>query len=155
MTLNAELIFRNNIVRDNRARGMLVGTPKKVVIENCYFHTSGVAILFESNGSYWHESGATKDVTIRKNRFVDCKYCNWGNGVIECSPRDKTEEDRYFHGSIRAEDNEFVGGVPQIVLMDNAAFFKFTSNTILENAEACVKVTHVGKCEIQNDIKVR
>ena len=59
---NVALTFRHNIVRCNRARGMLIASRGRTVIEDCDFHTSGAAILFEANGEYWFESGGTQDV---------------------------------------------------------------------------------------------
>lgn len=150
VTLNAELIFRRNVVRDNVARGMLVGTPGKTLITQCDFHSSGTAIKFESDGGNWFESGGTRDVTISHNRFVGCKYGGWGKGIIECQARDKTEEGRYFHGVIRVQDNLFDGGVAQLAIVNNTAEFEFTGNTIVHNADACVETAHVGRMTVQD-----
>ena len=152
ITLNADLIFRNNIVRDNRARGMLIGTRGKVLIENCTFRTRVTAIKFESDGAYWFESGGTTDVTIRGNCFDHCND-GWGTAVIECQPREATEENRYFHGSIQVLQNHFEAGVAQLARIDNTAEFRFLDNTFTEK-EAYVTVTHVGSEEIQDGILV-
>ena len=37
MSWYPELIFRNNVVRNNRARSILVSTPRKVVVEGNTF----------------------------------------------------------------------------------------------------------------------
>lgn len=153
LTLNADLIFRNCVVRDNRARGMLIGTNGKVVIENCHFHSSGTAVKFESDGAYWFESGATADVTIRNNHFDGCKYGGWGHAIIEFQPREATEENRYFHGSIQVTGNTFTKGLPELVSINNASRFVFLDNT-LNLEEPKVVVTHVGTSEVQSDVTV-
>lgn len=153
LTLNADLIFRNCIVRDNRARGMLIGTNGKVIIENCHFHSSGTAIKFESDGAYWFESGATADVTIRNNHFNGCKYGGWGQAVIEFQPREATEENRYFHGTVRITDNTFTAGLPELVSINNAAELQFWNNT-LDLEDSHLSVTHVGNSGIQENIAV-
>ncbi len=151
LTLNCDLIFRNNVVRDNRARGMLIGTPGKVLIEQNTFHSSGTAVKFESDGDYWFESGGTTDVTIRENRFEDCKYGGWGYAVIEFKPRRAVEPNRYFHGTVRVEDNTFTGGLPELVSISNAEHFTFTGNRLeLEDAYLCTE--HIGEAEIQENI---
>jgi hypothetical protein len=98
----ADLIFRNNIVRHNRARGMLIATKGKVIIENNYFNTSGCAILFQSDGEFWFESGGVYDVEIRNNHFDACRYSPWGNAIIDCTPRPAEEEGKYFHKQIKS-----------------------------------------------------
>ncbi len=154
LTLNCDLIFRNNVVRDNRARGMLIGNGGKVLIEKNFFHTSGTAVKFESDGAYWFESGATTDVTIRENHFCGCKYGGWGDAVIEFQPREKEEEGRYFHGTVRVADNTFTAGLPELVSISNAADFQFAGNTLdLDEPYVCVR--HVGARSVQDGLTVR
>ena len=63
-------------------RGMLVTTRRKVVIENNHFlRTRYSAILVEDDAESWYESGVVRDVSIRKNTFVDC-----GGPVISIHP---------------------------------------------------------------------
>lgn len=150
VTRNADLIFRRNVVRDNFSRGMLIGTPGKVLIADCDFHTSGPSIKFESDGGSWFEAGGTKDVTIENNRFVRCRYIGLGEGVIVFQPRERTEEGRYFHGTIRVKHNLFDGGAQKLAVVNNAAAFEFTGNTIVNNEGACVETAHVGKKMLQS-----
>ncbi|MEO5593233.1 MAG: hypothetical protein ABIR15_23185, partial [Chitinophagaceae bacterium] len=42
-----DVTIRHCVIQKNRARGMLIGSRGKVVIEDNLFHTSGAAILFE------------------------------------------------------------------------------------------------------------
>ena len=94
-TWTPELVVRNcRFEKKNRARGMLVTTPRRVVIENNYFNTAGAAILIEGDLDHWFESGSHTDLTIRNNRFVNCctSGCEtgdrweWGEAPITISP---------------------------------------------------------------------
>lgn len=61
------VVFRNNIVRNNRARGSLFTTPERVLVEgNLFDHSSGSAILLAGDAQGWYESGACHEVVIRK-----------------------------------------------------------------------------------------
>ncbi len=152
LTMNADLIFRNCEVRDNRARGMLIGTHGKVLVENCRFHTGGTAVKFESDGAFWFESGATEDVTIRRNTFDGCKYGGWGHAVIEFQPRMAVEENRYFHGAVRVTENVFHGGISELVSISGAEEFVFRGNELKLKAPY-LDISHVGQCDIQPDIR--
>ena len=66
------VLFARNLVRHNRARGILINTPRPVLIEeNTFDHISGSAILFSTDNNMWYESGQTREVTIRRNLFED------------------------------------------------------------------------------------
>lgn len=53
-----------------RARGPLVSTPGRVVMEDNTFESSGSAILIAGDANGWYESGGVRDVTIRNNQFL-------------------------------------------------------------------------------------
>ncbi len=146
----ARLVFRGNVVRNNRARGMLIATRAPALIENCYFHTSGTAIKFESDGKYWYESGGTTDVTIRGCKFDRCKHGGWGDAVIECKPREATVDGQYFHKKINVEDNEFIMYNDLAVYFDNVAHAVFLGNEMSGTA-AYVRCNHVGTTDFQLD----
>ena len=117
-TWTASLELRNcRILKQHRARGILVTTPQKVVIEDNYFRTAGAAILIEGDMSYWFESGANRDVTIRNNVFDNCVTSGiytgskgeWGEAIITITPSHKPQNDKSepYHQNIRIENNVF------------------------------------------------
>jgi polygalacturonase len=117
-TWNASLEIRNcKILKQHRARGILVTTPKKVIIEDNYFRTAGTAILIEGDMNYWFESGANRDVTIRNNVFDNCLTSGcitgsggeWGEAVITVTPshRPQNDKDEPYHQNIHIENNIF------------------------------------------------
>lgn len=152
----ADLIFRNNIVRHNRARGMLIATKGKVVIENNYFNTSGCAILFQSDGEFWFESGGVYDVEIRNNLFDSCRYSPWGNAIIDCTPRPAEDEGKYFHKQISVTSNRFVMINEPVVLFNNVERAIFKNNKIesREDLKPYITVQHVAHEELDSALPV-
>ena len=152
----ADLIFRNNIVRHNRARGMLIATKGKVVIENNYFNTSGCAILFQSDGEFWFESGGVYDVDIRNNLFDSCRYSPWGNAIIDCTPRPAEDEGKYFHKQISVTSNRFVMINEPVVLFNNVERAIFKNNKIesREDLKPYITVQHVAHEELDSALPV-
>lgn len=130
ITRSPEVLFCHNRVEYNRARGILLGSRGKTVIRNNYFNTAGAAILFESNGDFWFESGAVRDVLIENNVFEGCRYGAWCSAVIEVAPRKKTEPDRYFHGSIQVKGNQFHACKFPLLKADNVQLAVFEGNVI-------------------------
>jgi hypothetical protein len=101
---------RGNRSRGNRARGFLVTTGGKALIENNYFHIAGAAVLIEGDANYWFESGAVKDVAIRGNSFDRCNYGVWGRATIEINGAVEPQyrADSVYHRNIRIENNIFM-----------------------------------------------
>ena len=137
-----EVLFENCNVTHNRARGMLLASRGKTEIKNNYFATSGAAIKFESDGKFWYESGRTMDVTISGNVFEDCKYCKGGNSIITVSPREKTEEGRYYHKKIAVTNNEFKGCNGVLASINNTETFIFKDNKITDQKFDLIKIEH-------------
>ena len=116
-TWSASLELRNcRILKQHRARGILVTTPQRVVIEDNYFRSAGTALLIEGDMSYWYESGANTDVTIRNNVFDNCVTsgchagnCEMGEAIISITPSHKPQDDMAepYHQHIRIENNIF------------------------------------------------
>ena len=112
LTWTPEVLFAGNIIRNNRARGALFSTPRRVIVENNLFdHTSGSAILLCGDCNGWYETGACRQVIIRKNRFVNAltNLFQFTNAVISVFPviPDLDNHHQYFHKGITIEDNEF------------------------------------------------
>ena len=112
LTWTPEVIFKNNIVRNNRARGALFSTPKRVVCEdNLFDHTHGTAILLCGDSNGWYETGACRDVIIRNNKFINALTANYQftNAIISIYPEIPNLKDqiKYFHSGIVIENNLF------------------------------------------------
>lgn len=116
---NAEALIQNNIIRNNRARGMLLASKGKTVVRNNHFNSGGAAIQFESDPFRWFECGGTRDVLIEDNLFDDCKYGKWGRAVIDIGKRRRNVDGFYYHGKIEIKNNRFTQTDCPCVAADN------------------------------------
>ncbi|MDZ8117455.1 right-handed parallel beta-helix repeat-containing protein [Pontiella agarivorans] len=108
LTWNPDLEFRNNIVRENRARSILVTTKGKVIIENNYLSSQMHGILIEGDNNKWYESGAVQDVMIRNNEFVNPGYARDNRYPLLASPlftKDQRMGEGRYHRNITFENN--------------------------------------------------
>lgn len=148
MSWNAELIIRNCNFKANRARGPLISTPRKALVENNVFNIPGCGILIEGDSNYWFESGAVEDVTIRNNTFLECTFGNWGSAVIQVTPGVKEpEKAECYHRNIRIEGNTFILFDSNLLYAHSVDGISFKNN-IIESSDMYKKhglMTHVIK----------
>lgn len=140
LTWTPEVVFRNNVIRNNRARGSLFSTPKRTIVENNFFdHTSGSAILLCGDCNGWFETGACKEVIIRGNRFLNAltNYFQFTNAVISIYPEipNIKEQKKYFHSGIVIENNLFEMFDAPLVYAKSTNGLIFRNNTIKTNKE--------------------
>lgn len=144
LTWTPEVLFAGNTIRNNRARGSLFSTPRKTVVENNLFdHTSGAAILLCGDCNGWFETGACRNVIIRKNRFVNAltNLFQFTNAVISIYPEipDLKNQQKYFHGGpeggIVIEDNEFDTFDAPILYAKSVDGLIFRNNVIKKNTD--------------------
>ena len=95
--------------RRNRARGFLISTAGKVLVENNTLSPGGTGVLIPGECSGWFESGAVRDVTIRNNHFIDCNTSAWGRACIDVTPEIPGLASRKspFHRNVVIENNTF------------------------------------------------
>ncbi len=163
------VLIKNSFFGSNRARGILISTPGKVIIENNTFESSGSAILIPGDANGWFESGAVKDVTIRNNIFNDpCltsmyQFCE---GIISIDPEiPKLDIAKPFHRNIRIEGNTF-NPFDYPVLYAKSTEGLFFNNNIIRRShrfipfhrrkcmitlEACKKIQVTGN-QLQGDV---
>lgn len=93
---------------NNRPRGFLVTTSKKAVIEENVFYNLHCGIHITGDANYWYESGAVRDVTIRRNRFESCGYGGNSPAVVVTPEIEHPDAEKgCFHQNITVEDNDF------------------------------------------------
>lgn len=127
--------FKNNIVQNNRARSILISSPKKVLVEGNTFSSQMTGILFEGDMEHWFESGAVNDVVIRDNKFLDGAYGGGAPHVtIWINPQQKViNPQKAFERNIIIENNlfkTFGDGLLKAQSVDN---LQFINNTIEES----------------------
>ncbi len=122
--------YRNNTVRNNRARGILVTSGGKVVIENSRFERpSMMGVLVEGDNNFWYESGAVGDVTIRSNRFVGLSATAPVFRLAPLQPKETRLQPPY-HRNIRILDNTIEAASPLVVDAVRVAGLEFAGNTV-------------------------
>lgn len=128
-----EVLIKGCTIQKNRARGLLLGSRGKTIIENNYFHTPGSAILFEGDGCYWYEQSGVRDVLIQNNVFDNCNFGNdtWGVGCIGVNTRIMEDKDKSrYHKNITVTGNEFKIFDPTIAYLYCVDGFTFKNNKI-------------------------
>ena len=124
----ADVLIHGCTIRNNRARGILLGSRGKILVENNLFHTPGAAILMEGDARFWFEQAGVRELTIRKNRFENCNFGCWGRACIEVGAgiaKESRAESRYNH-NVTVEDNDFLvfkpGGILLAYSVDGLVF---------------------------------
>ena len=132
-----EVLISGCYIGNNRARGLLIGSRARVVIEKNTFHTPGAAILFEGDGRYWYEQSGVRDVIIRDNVFENCMYgCRtWGSAVIAVGSGIPDKAASRYHKNIVVENNLFKGFDHRIVNLYSVDGFLFKNNKIEETSD--------------------
>ena len=103
-----KVTISHNIIRKNRARGMLLNCRGKTIVEHNTFHSPGAAILFEGDSFHWYEQGGVSDCVIRNNLFDNCMYGVWGKAVIDVKAGIKEDrETSRYNRNILIENNTF------------------------------------------------
>lgn len=140
-------LIENCRFENNRARGILIGSKKKTVIRNNYFHICGTAIKLESDCDYWYESGGVGELVIENNVFDNCLTAenNWGNEIIYTTPRRKIENDKYYHGKIVIRSNDFSTTDAIAANIENTREVEIKNNK-LNNSEKSFNIKH---CKIK------
>lgn len=105
---NPSFTMKNSTVQNNRARGILLATPKKVLIENNSFLNQMYASIFiHGDMNYWFESGAVNDLTIRNNYFLNSCTNSMNQSTILIEPKTlhPGAAMNCFHRNILIENN--------------------------------------------------
>lgn len=158
LTNTPEVIFENNFVGSSRARGILITTPKKTVIKNNVFDTSGCAILLSGDANGWFESGACKDVLICDNYFTGhCmsslyQFCE---GIISIYPViPEPEKSTGYHENITVTRNCFEIAQQPVLYATCVNNISFTENMIIqarqysEKYEKCTQFEHCSEINV-------
>ncbi len=137
LTWTPNVEIRNSVLGSCRARGLLISTPGKVVIEDNIFESSGSAILIAGDANQWYESGAVKDVLIRNNEFryicMSSMY-QFCEGIISVSPEIPQPDSKYpFHRNIRIENNTFHPFDYPILFAKSVDGLSFTGNKLIRS----------------------
>ena len=103
---DVDVLIRGCTFRRNRARGLLISTLGKVLIEDNHFHVPGAAVKISGDAGSWYESGPVEDVEIRNNTFDNCNYGVWGRALFDIDPEiEPGHRTAAFHRNVRIHHN--------------------------------------------------
>jgi hypothetical protein len=138
ITRQPEVVVQRCLFRGNRARGILVGTARKVLIEDCEFSVPGSAIRVAPDCRHWFESGPVQDLVVRRNRFLDNNYATpgwpqWGLAAIDIVP--DVEPASVLRappvvGSVTIAENVFTTFGPPVLNAVSVDSLRFEKNAI-------------------------
>ncbi|MEM6503876.1 MAG: right-handed parallel beta-helix repeat-containing protein [Planctomycetota bacterium] len=115
----------------NRARGFLISTLGRVVIEQNHLHVPGSAIQFNFDGNSWYESGPVEDVTIRHNHFENCLYGIWGPALFSVRPEIEAKHRSIaVNHNITIDSNRITASDPRLVYAHSVSGLRFIDNNI-------------------------
>ncbi|WP_298365837.1 right-handed parallel beta-helix repeat-containing protein [uncultured Lutibacter sp.] len=123
-----DLLVENCTISRNRARGLLLSSPKNTVIRNNYFHTEMEAILIPVESGHWYESGNGANILIENNTFQDCQHSGFNRGVIRFVTDDDNENIAF--NNITISNNKFNQFDNLILELSNTDGMKFVGNSI-------------------------
>ncbi len=130
MTYTPEVYIAGNTFKSAPTRGILVTTPKPVLIERNHFDQMGMSSIYISaDADYWYESSGVTSATIRNNVF-DRPATGWA--AIWFDPTNvESEPVRTVHGNVSIDANRFMlqpGG--SLVKGKSVAGLSFTNNVV-------------------------
>jgi len=138
LTWSPDLKITGSHFKSCRARGLLVSTPGKVIIENNIFESSGSAILIAGDANNWYESGAVTNVLIQNNIFTE--LCNTSSyqfceGIISIYPEIPVlnETTPQFHKNITIENNEFHPFDFPVLFARSVDGITFSNNSVIRS----------------------
>jgi len=131
-TWNPTFTMRGNIIRDHRARNIIIKTPKEIIIEDNDLSSMMSSIMLRGETFFWYESGNVEDVVIRNNRFVYCAYGGAEHAILKVSPRlGKTFDDSVLYDrNIVFENNTIETFGNRIIWADRVDGLIIRNNTI-------------------------
>lgn len=145
---NPEVIIRNNTFgRANRARGILLTSPCKTIVEENVFKSSGTAILIEGDTDFWLESGGINGLVIKNNIFDKCHSSPWGSAVIAFSPSHKPDksDSGMYHKNVYIINNRFIMDSAELLFLRSVENLIFENNRIEGNTPVIIKESYKGE----------
>ncbi len=152
-----EVEIKNCTVINNRARGFLILTPRKVLIEGNTFSNMMSAIQVPNEFTFWYESGYVTDLTIRNNTFLDGSY-GTPKPIALINILAVSKNNEYIHGRINIENNTFTtfgSAILRAEFVKNIIFknniIKYSGNYPLNTDKPVIDFETVGSADISNN----
>ncbi|MBK8704298.1 MAG: hypothetical protein IPN33_12220 [Saprospiraceae bacterium] len=156
-TYMASLKMVNCTVKQNRARSILISTPKKVEVLDNYFSSMMAGVRICGDANYWFESGPVQEVLIRGNTFEDLAIGGHNpQAILQIDPiiGKKYRNNGYFHRNIVFEDNIIKAFDPLIIYALSVDGLIIRNNTIIKTNTYKEIFSDLSQMDIQNSKSV-
>lgn len=132
-----DVVIRNCRVHYNRARSLLLSTPGNVLVEGCDFSSMMAGIRICGDANYWFESGNTRDIVIRGNKFTDGGL-GGGNpqAILQIDPiipKDARSDGFFYHDRIVFSGNTVSTFDCQVIYGLSIKDLEITDNTFIDS----------------------
>lgn len=132
-----DVVIRNCRVHYNRARSLLLSTPGNVLVEGCDFSSMMAGIRICGDANYWFESGNTRDIVIRGNKFTDGGL-GGGNpqAILQIDPiipKDARGDGFFYHDRIVFSGNTVSTFDCQVIYGLSIKDLEITDNTFIDS----------------------
>ena len=135
ISCDASVVIRGCTVRYNRARSLLLSTLGDVLVENCDFKSQMSGINVSGDANFWFESGPTRNIVIRNNRFEDLGI--GGNGPMPVLLVDPVlpvlGNDFYYHDKIVFTGNHISTFDSQLVYARSVRSIEVSDNEFIDS----------------------
>ena len=133
----ADVTIRNCTVRYNRARSLLLSTYGDVFVEDCDFASQMSGICVSGDANFWYESGRTKNIVIRNNKFTDLAIgANGPQAILQIDPEIPTKtrgNDFHYHNSVTFTGNIVETFDSQIVYARSVGTLDISDNIFIDS----------------------
>lgn len=133
----ADVTIRNCTVRYNRARSLLLSTYGDVLVEDCDFASQMAGICVSGDANFWYESGRTKNIVIRNNKFTDLAIgANGPQAILQIDPEIPTKtrgNDFHYHNSVTFTGNIVETFDSQIVYARSVGTLDISDNIFIDS----------------------
>jgi hypothetical protein len=135
LSWNASAIIENNTIRNNRARSLIIKTPRKVVVRNNYLSSQMATFRLTGDLGLWNESGPNDDLLIENNTIENSVY--GGNGplaifLIDPQYVDKKNFKGVYSKNITIRNNIIKTFDSSILVAMSVDGLTFENNTIIQ-----------------------
>jgi len=152
------LEIKNCVVKQNRARSLLISTSKSVIVENNYFASMMAGIRICGDANYWFESGPVSNVIVRGNTFENLGIGGHApQAILQIDPviGKKYREDGYYHKNIIFENNTIKTFDPLIIYALSVDGLTIRNNTIIQTKTFPKIFSDLSMFDLQNCTNVK
>ena len=133
----ADVTIRNCTVRYNRARSLLLSTYGDVLVEDCDFASQMSGICVSGDANFWYESGRTKNIVIRNNKFTDLAIgANGPQAILQIDPEIPTktrDNDFHYHNNVAFTGNIVETFDSQIIYARSVGTLDISDNIFIDS----------------------